>query len=85
MNGSIAGIPVHVGPGVANVVDPLTAGAHEQALALSGASVIELGEGSPRVFSTVFANQGDPGGDLERPVYRFSQEQVAQIIEAAGR
>ena len=85
MGGQIAGIPVHVAPGITNVVDPLSGAGSEQALALSGASVIELGEGSPRVFSTVFANQGDPGGDLERPVYRFSQEQVAQIIEAAGR
>lgn len=85
MNGSIAGIPVHVAPGITNVVDPLTGGAHEQALALSGASVIELGAGAPRVFSAVFPNAGDSAGDVEAPVYRFSPEQVRQILEAAGR
>src|SRR5690606_24589738 len=59
MTGAIAGIPVHVAPGITNVVDPLSGGSHEQALALSGASVIELGEGAPRVFSAVFPNAGD--------------------------
>lgn len=85
MNGAIAGIPVHVAPGITNVVDPVTAATSEQALALSGASVIELGEGAPRVFSSVFPNPGDTLGDTEIPVYRFSPEQVAQIVQAAGR
>jgi 3',5'-cyclic AMP phosphodiesterase CpdA len=85
MTGQIAGIPVHVAPGVTNVVDPVGAGEHEQALALSGASVVELGEGAPRVISSVFPNAGDTLGDAEVPVYRFSPEQVAAIVEAAGR
>lgn len=85
MHGAIAGIPVHVAPGITNVVDPVTAATSEQALALSGASVIELGEGAPRVFSSVFPNPGDTLGDAEIPVYHFSPEQVAQIVQAAGR
>lgn len=85
MTGTIGRIPVHVAPGVTNVVDPLADGAHEQALALSGASVVELGEGAPRVISAVHPNRGDVLGDLERPVYRFTPEQVAQIVAAAGR
>lgn len=85
MNGAIAGIPVHVAPGITNVVDPVTAAASEKALALSGASVVELGQGAPRVFSSVFPNLGDTAEDAEVPVYRFSPEQVAQIVEAAGR
>lgn len=85
MDGAIAGIPVHVAPGITNVVDPVTAAASERALALSGVSVIELGQGAPRVFSSVFPNLGDTAGDAELPVYRFSPEQVAQIVEAAGR
>ena len=85
MTGQIAGIPVHVAPGITNVVDPVGADAHEQALALSGASVVELGEGAPRVVSSVYSNAGDTADDAQRPVYRFSPEQVAQILEAAGR
>jgi len=85
MTGAIGGIPVHVAPGVTNVVDPLAEGAHEQSLALSGASVVELGEGSPRVISAVHPNRGDVLGDQDRPVYRFTPEQVAQIVAAAGR
>lgn len=85
MDGEIGGIPVHVAPGVTNVVDPLAAGSFEQALALSGASVIELGEGAPRVVSAVYPNTGDTLGDPERAVYRFSPAQVAQIVAAAGR
>ena len=85
MTGQIAGIPVHVAPGITNVVDPVGADAHEQALALSGASVVELGEGAPRVVSSVYPNAGDTADDAQRPVYRFSPEQVAQILEAAGR
>lgn len=85
MNAQIAGIPVHVAPGITNVVDPLSTGSHEQALALSGASVIDLGEGAARAVSAVFPNLGDTLGDAEQPVYRFSPEQVAQIVAAAGR
>ena len=85
MNGSIAGIPVHVAPGVANVVDPLTEGGDEQALALSGASVIELGEGPPQILSAVHANRGDTLAEAGRPVYSFSPAEVARIIAAAGR
>ena len=86
MTGSIAGIPVHVGPGVANVVDPLTQGADEQALALSGASVIELGDdGPPQVLSAVHPNLGDSLEEVERPVYSFSPEDVSRIVAAAGR
>ena len=40
---------------------------------------------SPRVISSVFPNAGDTLADAERPVYRFTPEQVAQILEAAGR
>lgn len=85
MAGSIAGIPVHVAPGVANVVDPLTEGGDEQALALSGASVVELGEGPPQVLSAVHPNLGDALDDVGRPVYAFSPEEVARIVAAAGR
>ena len=85
MTGQIAGIPVHVAPGITNVVDSVGADAHEQALALSGASVVELGEGAPRVVSSVYPNAVDTADDAQRPVYRFSPEQVAQILEAAGR
>ncbi|ASK67198.1 phosphohydrolase [Brachybacterium avium] len=85
MTGSIAGIPVHVAPGVTNVVDPFAAGGHEQALALSGASLIELGQGLPQVISAVHPNRGDALEDVERPVYRLSPEEVARIVAAAGR
>ena len=85
MTGEIAGIPVHVAPGITNVVDPVGAGAAEQSLALSGASLVELGEGAPHVVTSVFPNTGDTLADAERPVYRFAPEQVAQILEAAGR
>ncbi len=85
MTGEIAGIPVHVAPGITNVVDPVSAASSEQALALSGASVVELGDGAPRVFSSVLPNAGDTLADVHAPVYRFSPEQVARIVEAAGR
>ncbi|WP_341854808.1 metallophosphoesterase [Brachybacterium sp. GPGPB12] len=85
MTGEIAGIPVHVAPGITNVVDPVGAGADEQSRALSGVSLVELGEGAPRVVSSVLPNAGDTLADAERPVYRFTPEQVAQILEAAGR
>ena len=85
MTGEIAGIPVHVAPGITNVVDPVGAGADERSLALSGVSLVELGEGAPHVVTSVFPNTGDTLADAERPVYRFAPEQVAQILEAAGR
>ncbi|ATG55525.1 phosphohydrolase [Brachybacterium ginsengisoli] len=85
MHGAIGGIPVHVAPGITNVVDPLAPGAFEQSLALSGASVVELGEGAPRIITAVHPSAGDTLGDAEVPVYRFSPEQVAQIVAAAGR
>lgn len=85
MTGEIAGIPVHVAPGITNVVDAVGGGADEQALALSGASLVELGDGAPRVVSSVFPNSGDTLVEAETPVYRFTPEQVAQILEAAGR
>jgi hypothetical protein len=85
MTGQIAGIPVHVAPGITNVVDPVGAGAEERSLALSGVSLVELGEGTPRVATSVFPNAGDTLADAERPVYRFTAEQVAQILDAAGR
>lgn len=85
MTGEIAGIPVHVAPGITNVVDAVGGGADEQALALSGASLVELGDGAPRVVSSVFPNSGDTLAEAGTPVYRFTPEQVAQILEAAGR
>ncbi|MGP9680506.1 MULTISPECIES: metallophosphoesterase family protein [unclassified Brachybacterium] len=94
MSGAIAGIPVHVVPGITNVVDPVTAGDHEQSRAQSGASLVEIGEtgeigqlgqGAPRVVTSVFPNLGDDLGDPETPVYDFGPEQVAAIVEAAGR
>ena len=66
MTGAIGGVPVHVAPGVTNVVDPLAEGAHEQSLALSGASVVELGEGAPRVISAVLP----AAGGRQRPMRR---------------
>lgn len=85
MTGAIGGIPVHVVPGITNVVDPVAAGAHEQSRAQSGASLVELGEGAPRVVTSVFPNAGDTLGDAEIPVYDFGPEQVTAIVEAAGR
>ena len=37
------------------------------------------------MVTSVFPNTGDTLADAERPVYRFAPEQVAQILEAAGR
>lgn len=45
MSGGIAGIPVHVVPGITNVVDVVAAGGKERSLALSGAGIVELGQG----------------------------------------
>jgi Icc protein len=41
-SGTFAGIPVHVAPGVTNVVDPVAPADAERALALSGASIVEV-------------------------------------------
>ncbi|MDO5663563.1 MAG: hypothetical protein Q4G40_12770, partial [Brachybacterium sp.] len=46
-DGSIGAVPVHVVPGITNVVDPLAAGREERSLALSGASLIEINPESP--------------------------------------
>lgn len=85
MTGAIAGIPLHVVPGITNVVDPVTAGEHEQSRAQSGASLVELGAGAPRVVTSIFPNAGDTSADPETPVYDFGPEQVAAIVDAAGR
>jgi 3',5'-cyclic-AMP phosphodiesterase len=85
MTGAIAGIPVHVVPGITNVVDPVTAGEREQSRAQSGVALVELGDGAPRVVTSVFPNLGDDLADQSVPVYDFSPEQVAAIVEAAGR
>lgn len=85
MSGGIAGIPVHVAPGITNVVDVVAAGEQERSLALSGASIIELGQGAPRVLTSVYPNAGDTLADLAVPVYEFGPEQVRAIIDAAGR
>jgi 3',5'-cyclic AMP phosphodiesterase CpdA len=71
-NGSFAGIPVHVAPGITNVVDPLATGGVEQALALSGASLVEIEIGADdsaadgvgadanlSTWSAVWPNAGD--------------------------
>ncbi|WP_114855517.1 metallophosphoesterase [Brachybacterium sp. YJGR34] len=85
MTGAIAGIPVHVVPGITNVVDPVAAGARERSLALSGASLVELGESAPRVATSVFPSAGDTLDAPGTPVYEFEPAQVAAILEAAGR
>jgi Icc protein len=41
-SGGFAGIPVHVAPGVTNVVDPVAPADAERALAMSGASLVEV-------------------------------------------
>lgn len=87
MTGALAGIPVHVAPGVTNVMDPLCGGGREQARALSGASVIDLDDADPTaapvVTTAVWPNAGDALSDAEVPVYDFTPEQVAAIIAAS--
>ncbi len=80
-------VPVHVAPGITNVVDVLGAGAHETALALSGASLVELQPGAaPVVTSMTWPNTGDlPGQTAAEPVYDLGLEQVRAIARAAGR
>lgn len=91
MTGALAAVPVHVAPGVTNVMDPLCGGGREQARALSGASVIDLSDTGddadasavPVITTAVWPNAGDVLGDPETPVYDFSPEQVAAIIAAS--
>lgn len=91
MTGALAGVPVHVAPGVTNVMDPLCGGGREQARALSGASVIDLSDTGddadasavPVITTAVWPNAGDVLGDGEVPVYDFSPQQVAAIIAAS--
>lgn len=91
MTGALAAVPVHVAPGVTNVMDPLCGGGREQARALSGASVIDLGgtddaadaTAAPVITTAVWPNAGDVLGDPETPVYDYSPQQVAAIIAAS--
>lgn len=96
MTGDLAGIPVHVVPGITNVVDPVAAGEHERSLALSGASLIEIDEtgvAAPRIITSLWPNAGDTAegadgsgaGGVEVPVYDFGPGEVQAIIDAAGR
>lgn len=87
MHGELAGVPVHVAPGITNVVDPLAAGEHETSLALSGASILELpeGGGAVRAHTSIWPNAGDVLTDARRPVYDFGPEQIAEIARSAGR
>lgn len=84
LQGALAGIPVHVAPGITNVMDPLESSGVEQAHALSGASIVELTAGqAPAITSTVWPNAGD-AGEAGTPVYRFDRDTVRRIIEDAG-
>lgn len=89
MSGQLAGIPVHVAPGITNVMDPLAAGGHERALALSGASIVEIDEQDPtavpRVITSVWPNAGAAPEDVGAPVYDYGPDDVQAIIRAAGR
>ena len=92
MTSRIGAVPVHVAPGITNVVDPITAGEREGSLALSGASIIELAgtadpahDAAPRVFTSVFPNAGDPLADPTVPVYDFGPAEIRAIQEHAGR
>ncbi|MFC0675272.1 metallophosphoesterase [Brachybacterium hainanense] len=91
LDGALAGIPVHVAPGITNVVDPLAGGGEERAHALSGASLVEIDASDPqapaRITTSLWANAGDSleEADVRRPVYSFDEAAVRRIIEAAGR
>lgn len=76
-SGSFAGIPVHVAPGVTNVVDPVAPADAERALAMSGASLVEVSPagggtgGAPEVSSTaapVASGTADPAASDAAPV-----------------
>lgn len=88
MTGAVAGIPVHVAPGITNVMDPLAPAGHEQAGALSGASVIDLDDEDPSappvVTTSVWANAGDVLGEPGRPVYDLDADAVRAVIAASG-
>lgn len=95
MDGSIAGIPVHVAPGITNVTDPVGPPENERAVALSGASIIEIdpsGEagaggasGAVTSWTSIWPNAGDTRHAPDAPVYDFDPATVQQILEAAGR
>lgn len=63
VDGRLGAVPVHVAPGVTNVVDPLGADLHERAFALSGASLVEVdgrsASSAPRITTSVWPNAGD--------------------------
>ncbi|MCS6711374.1 metallophosphoesterase [Brachybacterium sp. EF45031] len=88
MGGTVGGVPVHVAPGITNVVDPVGASGDEEiSLPLSGASLVELpdDDAAPRIATSVWPNAGDTLRDASRPVYRFGPQEVQAIIDAAGR
>ncbi|PWH07692.1 phosphohydrolase [Brachybacterium endophyticum] len=89
MRGSIGSVPVLVGPGITNIVDPLAVGGTERADARSGAQIVEIDEGSGadsvRAWSTEWTSAGDDAADPHLPVYEFGPERVAGILAAAGR
>jgi Icc protein len=92
MHGSIAGIPVLVGPGITNVVDPIAAGGIERATARSGAQLVEIGRPDPdaaaapvRSWASDWPSGGDDAADPRTPVYEFGPETVATILASAGR
>lgn len=98
MTGHLAGIPVHVAPGITNVVDPVASGEHEISLALSGVSLVEVDENAhftadggealapvaPRIITSIWPNAGDSAADAA-PVYDLGPDEVQAIIDAAGR
>lgn len=87
MTGAVAGIPVHVAPGITNVMDPLAPGGHEQAGPRSGASVVDLDDDAavpPVGVTSIWASAGDVLGEPDRPVYDFDAETVRAIAREAG-
>ncbi len=88
MTGSFAGVPVHVVPGIADVVDPLASPVRARALALSGASLIGLPDGlgaPPQVSAAIWPSAGDELADPGRPVYDLGPVEIDAIAAAAGR
>src|SRR5690625_6957938 len=81
MSGGIAAIPVHVVPGIPNVVDVVAAGGKERSLGLSGAGIVERGQGAPRVLTSVYPNAGDTLADPQPPVHGVGPEQVVALTE----
>ncbi|MDO5645717.1 MAG: metallophosphoesterase [Dermabacter sp.] len=96
-----AGIPVHVAPGVTNVVDPaapLGTPEVERALALSGASILEIDTSHavvsaashwPSAGDTWAASEPDLGAQASAfshvPVYSFDAATITAILAEAGR